>query len=166
MPACRNDEDGPCDVNRVGEGMRDARPLTKTPSVRNIDQFFTLFPESHLIILIRDGRSVVESGMRTFDWSFEQAVHRWRKAARTVLEFDDREENDGPHRIVRYEDLFRDTVGRLKRLFEFLHLDPSAYDFEAAVDAPVRRSSTYGQNEGDVDWEPVEKEEGFNPLRR
>ncbi len=139
--------------------------LTKTPSVEGIEQFFALFPESRLVILVRDGRSVVESGMRTFDWPFEQAVRRWRRAARTILEFDGRAD-EGPYRVVRYEDLFRDTASELKSLLEFLRLDPLAYDFEAAIDAPVRGSSTYGQDDGDMDWAPVEKGEDFNPLRR
>ncbi|MFB6271688.1 MAG: sulfotransferase [Salinibacter sp.] len=163
--ACSNDEEGLCDVTSPEREISGGRLLTKTPSVEGIEQFFTLFPESHLIILIRDGRSVVESGMRTFDWSFEQAVHRWRNAARTILEFDEREE-DGLYYIIRYEDLFRDTIGELKDLLEFLRLDFSAYDFEAAIDTPVRGSSTYGQDDGDVDWAPVEKREDFSPLRR
>jgi hypothetical protein len=133
--------------------------------VENIGKFHTLFPESHLVILVRDGRSVVESGIRTFGWSFEQAVHRWREAARTILKFDEREEG-GPYHVIRYEDLFRDTAGELKELLEFLRLDPSTYDFESAVDTPVRGSSTYGQDDKDVDWEPVEKGEDFDPLRR
>jgi hypothetical protein len=141
------------------------RLLTKTPSVKGIEQFFSLFPGAHLIILVRDGRSVVESGMRTFDWPFEWAVGRWREAARTILKFGEREE-DGPCHVIRYEELFRDTLGKLKDLLDFLRLDPSTYDFEAAIDTPVKGSSTYGQDDGDVDWEPVEKGEDFNPLRR
>ncbi len=133
--------------------------------MKGFEQFFTLFLESHLIILVRDGRSVVESGMRPFDWPFEQAVHRWRRAARTILEFDGRAD-EGPYRVVRHEDLFRDTAGELKSLLEFLRLYSSAYDFEAAIDAPVKGSSTYRQDDGDVDWAPVEKGEDFNPLRR
>jgi len=159
--ACSNKEAGPCE----GRSTTGGRLLTKTPAVKNIDQFFTFFPDSHLIILVRDGRSVVESGMRTFQWPFEQAVHRWREAARTILEFD-KHEDHGSYHLIRYEDLFRNTVDQLKELFEFLELDPSIYEFESALDAPVKGSSTYGQDEGGVDWKPVEKGEGFSPLER
>jgi len=42
------------------------RLVSKTPSVHNIRYFFQLFPEAHLLILVRDGWAVVESTVRSF----------------------------------------------------------------------------------------------------
>ena len=64
----------------IGEGLvsflwtdRDRRLLTKTPNVRNLERFFSFFPWARLLILVRDGRSVVQSGMDTFGWDFDRA---------------------------------------------------------------------------------------------
>ena len=66
----------------LGEGLvsflwvkRDRRLLAKSPSVRNLHRFFTFWPDARLVILIRDGRSVVQSCMRTFGWDFDLAAH-------------------------------------------------------------------------------------------
>ena len=57
----------------LGDGLvsflwveRDRRLVAKTASVRNVDRFFTFFLRAHLLILVRDGRSVVQSCMSTF----------------------------------------------------------------------------------------------------
>src|SRR3954462_3809893 len=36
--------------------------VVKTPNVDNLSMFFELFPESPLVLLVRDGRNVTESG--------------------------------------------------------------------------------------------------------
>lgn len=51
--------------------------LTKTPTVTGLENFFEIFPEAFLILIIRDGRAVVESGVRSFDWDYEIATHKW-----------------------------------------------------------------------------------------
>src|SRR5258708_4134927 len=42
------------------------RLVTKTPGIDNLEYFFKLFPNAHLLIIIRDGRAVVESEHRSF----------------------------------------------------------------------------------------------------
>src|SRR5947209_13766565 len=44
----------------------DRRLLTKTPSVRNVEHFFDFFPDAQLILLVRDGRTAVDSYVRSF----------------------------------------------------------------------------------------------------
>ncbi len=63
------------------------RLVTKTPSVKNLQYFFKIFPKAHLLIIVRDGRAVVESGVKSFDWTYEQAMHKWAGAAETILNF-------------------------------------------------------------------------------
>lgn len=154
------------DQNPLEWPSSDKRVITKTPYVKNINFFFKIFPDTPLIILVRDGRSVVESAMRTFGWKFDTAARRWRDAAKMILEFDEKKDDNLPYYIVRYEDLYKDTICELESLFDFLSLDTAVYDFEEAVEAPVVGSSTYGQKGGEVDWKPVEKKEDFDPLRR
>lgn len=153
--------------SQVGEGQR---VLVKTPSVENLPHFFRLFPSVSLLLLVRDGRAVVESGMKGFGWNFEKATRNWARAARSILDFDRVTKNSG-HRylIVRYEDLVTDLEKEVRRVLDFLGLDASQYDFQAAARLPVRGSSLFrgtGATENRVHWRPLEKNPEFNPLGR
>ena len=134
------------------------RFVTKTPSVANIDSFFEFFPHAQLLIIVRDGRSVVASGMSGFGWNFETASREWAKAARTILDFENKNQQfKDRFKIVTYEALNADTVETLTGIFSFLELDSKRYDFKAALDTPIYGSS-YLKEEGDkVTWTPKEK---------
>jgi Sulfotransferase family len=158
----------------IGEGLvsflwtdRGRRLVTKSPSVRHLDRFFAFFPQARLLILIRDGRSVVQSAVDTFGWDFDRACRDWSDAARAVRRFQQVESSRGERwRIVRYEDLLDDAEGQMRAIFAFLSLDPSRYDFEAARLLPVRGSSVYGRQGGPVHWTAVPRNEGFTPKER
>jgi hypothetical protein len=158
----------------IGEGLvsflwadRTRRLLTKSPSVRNLARFFAFYPSARLLILVRDGRSVVQSGMDTFGWDFDRGCRLWSEAADSIRAFQDAESARADRwRIVRYENLLDETEGELRRIFEFLALDPAAYDFEAARNLPVRGSSSFGRQGREVHWELVAKDPSFAPKER
>lgn len=142
------------------------RMLTKTPTVRNLDLFARFFPEADLVIIVRDGRSLIESGVRSFGWRYEQAMRAYVSGARAIERV--RASAASPRvRVIRYEDLHEDPEGQLRGLLPALGLDPSVYDFEAARRLPVSGSSDLRRNGAEeVHWKPVEKTEDFSPLRR
>lgn len=144
------------------------RVLSKTPHMDNLDLFYRFFPEGRLLILLRDGRSIVESGARSFGWSREVAMHSVARAAQTVSQFEEThppEENR--YRILRYEDLWQDTETQLQGLFEFLELDPANYDWQQALALPVRGSSELeARKAGSIHWDPVERSAEFDPMSR
>jgi hypothetical protein len=142
--------------------------VTKTPSVVNLSRFFTVFPRAYLVIIIRDGRAVVESGVKSFGWTYEWTMHQWAEAAATILAFDRAHKDTGArYLVVRYEDLCNDVEGELQRVLRFLNLDVSVYDFAAAARLPIRGSSTLRADGADaVHWKPVDKPDDFNPLER
>lgn len=150
--------------SQVGESQR---VLVKTPRVENLPHFFKLFPEATLLILVRDGRAVVESGIKSFGWNFEKAARNWAHAARSTVDFDRATKNTG-HRylIVRYEDLVTDLEKEMRRVLSFLALDQTSYDFQAAARLPVRGSSQFRGTQDHVHWQPLEKESEFKPLER
>jgi protein-tyrosine sulfotransferase len=160
----------------LGDGLRTflaahnnhkKRLVTKTPSVQNLHYFFALFPRAYLLILIRDGRAVVESRMKTFGEPFEVAVRKWAEAAAAIRQFDAATRGtDFRYLIVRYEDIWTEVKGELQKILTFLDLEPDEYDFETAMHLPVRGSSAFGRQEGKVHWRPVEKTADFNPLQR
>ena len=142
------------------------RLVTKTPRVDNLHLFPRLFPTAKLMILVRDGRAVVESGIKTFRWNREWAIQQWAQAARTIIRFDADHGGEDRHVIVRYEDLWRDLRPQLERIFTFLGLDPARYDFADAENLPVRGSSTVRSSGDNVHWQPVAKSADFDPMSR
>ena len=146
----------------------DKRLLTKTPSVQNLELFFRLFPGAKLLILVRDGRAVVESYVRSGGLTYEQATERWVGGARTILDFLQREESGNcDYLVVKYEDLYLRLNDELERILSFLGLDKTVYDFSAARNLPVRGSSSFrGSTTEKVHWQPIEKTADFNPLER
>jgi protein-tyrosine sulfotransferase len=159
----------------LGDGLisflwveRSRRLVTKSPSVRNLALFFGLFPRARLLILIRDGRSAVQSAMATFNWDFDTAANLWAEGAEEIRQFDRAHRDSGlSYRIVRYEDLVDDVEPVMAELLDFLNLDRDRFDFAAAGGLPVRGSSAFfGPGQAAVNWEPVEKDAAFAPKER
>jgi len=143
------------------------RLLVKTPSVTNLEHFFHLFPAACLILLVRDGRDVTESGMRTFGWRFEAALQAWVRGARTIRNFVEAEKPaDARVLIVRYRDLCYDTEAELRKLLRFLRADPTRYDWETALELPVSGSSTFRGGAERVHWNPIPRSPAFKPVGR
>jgi hypothetical protein len=147
-----------------GEG----RVICKTPSVENLGSFFQYFPESQLIILVRDGRDLIESGIRSFGWNREAALHWLADAAGMIVDFDrNQPEQENRYRIIRYEDLWLEPEKTLRGLLDFLELDSGRYDFGRASELPLRGSSELLAEASDgLHWDPVERDHTFDPLSR
>lgn len=142
--------------------------LSKTPSVRNLRHFSRLFPSALLILVVRDGRSVVESRVKSFDWNYEVAMKDWARAATEIDDFRRWAEVRGQKfMIVSYEELYGDLHSTLRSVFSFLNLSPASYDFSAAEHMGITGSSELKQSAGGkVHWQKIEKSAEFNPLAR
>lgn len=140
--------------------------VTATPSVRNLHLFFDLFPNAAPIIIVRDGRALVESGVRSFGWNYDEAMRMWADGARRIQDFCGNPEHEGRFLLVRYEDLYTHTSEVMGKALDFLRLDHSRYDFAAAESLGVMGSSELMNSEGRVHWKSVDKSAGFNPLAR
>lgn len=140
--------------------------VSKHPRTTGLADFRTFFPDEKLILLMRDGRAVAESSIRSWGWHFDVAVDNWRRGASDMADFLDRHPDD-PALLVRYEDLITDPETEIDKIFTYLDLDPATFDFDKALKRPVRGSST-ARPEGAarVDWQPVEKTDDFDPLAR
>jgi len=144
----------------------DARLLLRSPTIEGIDAASLLFPDAHLLILVRSGPETVESGHRSFGWGYDDAIRAWRRSARRVLSFID---NADPLRcrLVRFEDLVTDPARELSEILEFLELDDTQYPFHRIDSVPVLGSSSFGRVDGEpVHWRPVLKTSEFDPLSR
>lgn len=143
------------------------RLLTKTPRAENLRYFFPLFPEAQVLLLVRDCRSVVESGVRSFNWQYDQAMQLWVHGAREILDFMERE-RERPERwmLLRYEDLYNRTEESMHAILRHLNLSEEAYDFSAACNLPVMGSSDGRNEEGRFQFKSMSRSEKFDPLNR
>lgn len=143
------------------------RVITRTPSVEHLEDFPYLFGQAPLIIIVRDGHSLVASYLRSFSDDLAWASRTWNRAAKIIADFD--KEHAGPnqrHLIVRYEDLFQDPITHMQAILKCADLDSSNYPFEKIAQLPVRGSCETKAATGKVHWQPVERTPDFNPLAR
>jgi protein-tyrosine sulfotransferase len=166
----KGDRVGSDDLRYQGNRLKlsPKRLVTKTPNVSNLGYFFKLFPEARLLILIRDGRAVVESSIKSFGGFYETAMRRWADAARVISRFD-REFRRTHYRylVVKYEDIYLNREAELRKIFAFLELNAEAYDFDAAKSLPVIGTSELRQHgQQKIHWKQIAKTSEFNPLGR
>jgi len=140
--------------------------VTATPSVRNLHLLFDFFPKAAPIIIVRDGRALVESGVRSFGWDYDEAMHMWATGAQRIQDFCQNPKHEGKYLLVRYEDLYTRTKEEMDRVINFLGLDRSRYNFQAVQNLGVTGSSELVQTEGSLHWKSIDKPAGFNPLAR
>jgi hypothetical protein len=141
------------------------RVVTKTPSVRNLGLFFELFPDATLLLVVRDGRSVAESTVRSFGSTYAAATRAWASGAQTVLDFVNTHPA-GRYRVVQYESLLTDLERELDLIFALCGLDPNEYDYGAARQLPLLGSSTDRGSGGGVHWTPVSRPDDFHGFKR
>lgn len=149
----------------VTRGIETPFMVTKTPSVQNLDLMDTFFPREKLIIILRDGRDIMASGMQSFGWSLEESATDWAEAADRLLAFCDQVPNDR-RLIVRFEDLARDPEHVLEKTFRYIGIDPAAYQWNKQHHRQVIGSSSLRREAGDLDWVPIDKPPDFDPVGR
>jgi hypothetical protein len=158
--------------NRLDKGVYPAPErmpvnlVTATPSVRNLHMFFDLFPNAAPIIIVRDGRALVESGVRSFGWDYDEGMRMWATGAQAIQDFCRNPKHEGRYLLVRYEDLYTRTEEEMDKVLNFVGLDRSRYNFQAAQNLGVMGSSELVQAEGSLHWKSIDKSAGFNPLAR
>lgn len=148
----------------------DTRMVNKTPRAYGIRHFFQLFPQSRLLLLVRDGRDVVESAARSFTYkSHVQWMKEWRTGARLTIDFmqsDLARKHASQWRLVKYEDLVERPRETLPGILEFLQISPESFDWDRFDSLPLRgSSSSFGAKE-EVNWTPIEKPKDFRPVGR
>jgi len=149
------------------EGIRaKGRLVTATPCVDNLTNIFLLFRDARVIVIVREGRSLVESGVKSFDWDYEEAMRKWARAAKTITEFFAAYSNDSRCLLVKYESLVQRPIEEIQRILDFAGLARDRYDFDAALALGVSGSSELAANKGEIHWKPVQKSNDFNPLSR
>lgn len=144
------------------------RLLFKTPSVRYLNYFFTLFPDENLIILIRDGRDVVQSAIKSWpQLNFDRLCYEWSISAQMCLSFcANHLKYSKSYLLVKYENIFESPQDFIIDACKKFELDLEKYPFDEIENVPLLGSSTVKPN-GEVAWdENVKRSSEFNPIGR
>jgi len=142
------------------------RILLKVPSVRYLNRFPVMFPHEHLLVLVRDGRDLVESTLRTWpQMNFIQVCLHWNRAARMVLGANQHLSNTRPtgYWLARFEDAIADPAAFVREACARFELDVERYPFDLISGIPVQGSSTLA-GRGQVRWEAVQRPQDFSPT--
>jgi len=115
--------------------------LDKTPRyVYQHDHIRTLFPETHFIHVIRDGRDVTASTLAAAqDWGAHWAPHKARNAARQwvkdVVAGREAQSYTDYYTEVRYEELLANDTKALQRVFTAMGINKSHDEIQAIYKA-------------------------------
>ena len=153
----------------------DAAPRTevtivKDPHMRHVGLFDAVLPEEKAFLVMRDGRYLIDSTIRTWPLktlgrTFRDVCLEWAAATQAALDYAETAPPDRV-RLVRYESLVGDGPATMTELFGWLGLDPAAADAQRIAAPPILGSSTHSREDGDVNWKPVEKSADFDPTGR
>lgn len=136
--------------------------VTKSPSVTNLS-LLPMYPSVTPLILIRDGRAAVQSGMTSFGWDFEQSAEWFARSAREVLAA---LAKDPELLLVRYEDVVKEPAAQLARVLKHVGLDAAAVDTRQIEAMPARGSSEFVGADGVVDWSVRKAPSALQSLNR
>ncbi|MCF6171938.1 MAG: sulfotransferase [Bacteroidales bacterium] len=141
--------------------------ISKTPSTLNIDKFFDFFTDARLIILVRDGKNVVESGVKSKFWNYETGFHIWNESAKRILKLLEKETAVRDKiLLIKYEDLVSSLDKELAKVFAFCHLSFDKYDFRKTENIQVFGSSLSGAENKKFVWKVDKQKKHFDPLLR
>jgi hypothetical protein len=136
------------------------------PSVQYLTHFFSMFPHEQLLVLIRDGRDVVHSTLRTWrHLNFVQVCLRWDRSARAVLALESqlRTSPRTGYWLARYEDALTQPAEFVRQACARFALDVERYPFAEIAEIRVIGSSSL--EKGDVSWEHLKPPEDFKPTQ-
>lgn len=142
--------------------------LLKIPSVKNLNYFFGVFPYENLLLLMRDGRDVVSSTIKTWPQrDFTEVSQQWKDNAQIALNFDHHYLQKEGYLFSKYEDIINNPIDFIQEACNKFGLDSEKFPYEKIEELPVRGSSSASVNQqGKVSWNPVEKSENFKPTQR
>jgi hypothetical protein len=85
------------------------RMLIKVPNVQYLSHFFSLFPHENLLVVMRDGRDLVSSTIKTWPQKrFSDVCYEWNCSTKMILGFNDyHSDKSDAYLMAKYEDVVR-----------------------------------------------------------
>jgi hypothetical protein len=139
--------------------------VSKTPSAQNVELLSRFVPDARVLLILRDGRDVAESGVRSFGWTYGGGFRRWAAAGELLVRFLDGGAGSSVE-LIRFERLIEAPGRELRRALLTCGLDPESYPFDAVSTLPLYGSSTHRGGRDELHWEPVDRPPEFDPVGR
>lgn len=142
--------------------------LLKVPNVSYLDYFPFMFPFERCVVLMRDGRDIVQSTIATWKGrSFADTCWQWDTRARFLLRMRERYKDSQQFYFATYEAVQSDPETFVRGVFNHFGMSLRHYPFDQISTLPVRGSSTASVGTDDkVTWAPVEKSASFKPSAK
>jgi protein-tyrosine sulfotransferase len=140
--------------------------LVKSPYVENLNFFFKLFPYENLVLILRDGRDVVNSTIKTWPdkYAFSDICSTWDRNANMILNCNSHFNNNiNSFLFIKFEEALNKSFDFIKQLCNKFKLDEQIYPYDRLNSVPVIGSSSLKAG-GKVGWNRVEKPKNFNPI--
>ena len=121
-----------------------------------LSYFPIVFPHENLLLLMRDGRDLVSSTIRTWPGEkFSNVCLQWRNSAQHMINFNHNQSSKRDnYQMFRYEDILEEPTDFARNACHWYGLDVDSYPYNKISKIPYRGSSTH-QTEGGVSWEPI-----------
>jgi protein-tyrosine sulfotransferase len=141
------------------------RLLVKEAGAEYLGRFPLVFPWEQLVLLLRDGRDVVHSTLRTWpSMDFSEVCRRWACSARLMVEYEHRFRDQPPGCcLIRYEEVLRDPGAFVRSICGRMGLDADRYPFESIGEIGLIGSSSVSVP-GRVDWRRRALPQDFAPT--
>jgi hypothetical protein len=140
--------------------------LLKAPVSEYLPYFYTAFPFENLLVLMRDGRDVVTSTIKTWPQSsFLDVCRRWNYSARLILQCNQKFSGRSNYYYARYEDASKSSEEFVRAVCRQFGLDENRYPFDKIEALPLYGSSTERAGK-EVSWSPMEKPKEFQSIGR
>ena len=143
------------------------RMLLKVPSVDYLNYFFAVFPYENLLVLMRDGRDVVTSHLKTWTYKqFSDVCQEWDCSTKMALKFDSFHKNKTQgYLTAKYEDILKDPSSFAEQACQCFGLDSKKFPYEKINSIPVHGSSSL-KNGDQTTWKPITKPKNFQTVGR
>ena len=139
--------------------------LVKEPDTRFLRYFPYVFPHEHLLLVLRDGRDVVDSTIRTWpSMDFKKICQRWSDSTKLILKFQ-RKYNER-YLLIKYEDMLDKPKHYMTNILMHYKLDVDSYPFEKIESMPIVGSSTASKKGDEVSWKPIPASKSFKPTNK
>jgi len=138
------------------------RMLLKIPNAQYLNFFYKVYPYENIILLMRDGRDLVSSTIKSWpNKDFSNVCQLWKDSAEIMLRFKDEHlNNTAGCMYTKYEDVLKQPDSFVNGACDALNLDLSRYPFEEIENISVRGSSSLKKEEK-VTWDAVAKPKNF-----
>jgi len=149
-------------------GNKNGVLLNKTPLTQGLKNIHKFIPNTKIIILLRSGRDLIESGRKSFGWPYDEAIVRYKKSLNRIKNFLEETSTKDNVRLIRYEDVLADEAKEVEQLIRFVGLDVAKYPFGQLATMGVTGSSTTKGlgNDGRKNYKSFKDKSNFNPTER